>query len=77
MNPAKLEKIKGDLANHSTRGELARVLGVHPLTIKRWRSEGRIPAPAARGTNGWHLWSPDQVQRIIQERTSRGGVDHG
>lgn len=74
MNRSKLETIKGDLQNHSTRGELAKVLGVHPLTIKRWRKEGKIPPPAALCTNGWHLWSPEQVRRIIERKTSRGGL---
>jgi DNA-binding transcriptional MerR regulator len=72
MNFTRLEQIKAQHPTHSTRAELAKVLGVHPQTIKRWRKEGRIPEPAQRGTNGWHLWSPQQVQRMIKERTSRG-----
>ena len=72
MNRTRLAGIKGPFQNYSTRAELAAALGVHPQTIKRWRAEGKIPDGEERGTNGWQLWSPEQVRRIIQWRTNRG-----
>lgn len=68
----RLAYIKGEYRNHSTRAELARVLGVHPQTVKRWWKDGTIPPPDATARNGWNLWSPEQVRRMIQSRTNRG-----
>lgn len=51
--------------------ELAAYLNVDQSTVKRWRQRRKIPAPSLVLENGTRLWSPEQVQEILDKRTGK------
>lgn len=61
-----------DRQHYSTRGELARTLGIRVDRLKEWERAGKVPPPDAVSEHGWKLWSPETVGRIIRWRTNRG-----
>jgi DNA (cytosine-5)-methyltransferase 1 len=46
-----------------TLSEAAQLVGVAPITLKRWLLSGRV-AEVARDRNGWRVFSDNDVQRI-------------
>jgi len=48
---------------YSTNVEVARELGVNPVTLWRWRKKGAIPA-GLRSRTGQVLFAPDEVALI-------------
>ena len=55
---------------HYTAAELARYVGVHVRTLRRWVAKGKIPKPACRADNGYGLWTPEQAREVLRWRLS-------
>jgi len=49
--------------NYSTKDEVAKDLGINPVTLWRWRKKGAIPT-GLRSRKGKVLFSPDEVTQI-------------
>ena len=45
------------------RGELARLAGCHPETVRFWEREGLLPAPP-RTASGHRLYGPEHLRRL-------------
>jgi excisionase family DNA binding protein len=43
----------------------ANVLGVHPITLRRWISSGRVPALQLGGPGNAVRLDPDELERFI------------
>jgi excisionase family DNA binding protein len=48
-----------------TAGEVAKLAGVHRLTLLRWIREGRL-TDAARDRNGWRIFSEELTQQVVE-----------
>jgi len=48
--------------------EVARRVGVHADTLRRWVRTGRIPEPR-RDRNDWRVFSESEIQQIISFAT--------
>lgn len=46
-----------------TLSEAARLVGVAPITLKRWLLSRKV-GEVARDRNGWRVFSPDDIRRI-------------
>jgi len=52
------------------RRQLAKLLGVHPETISRWKRSGRLPTPIVNGRNFYwtkaqiDIWSRQQLTTV-------------
>ncbi|MDP9366685.1 MAG: helix-turn-helix domain-containing protein [Chloroflexota bacterium] len=51
-------------------GDVAKVLGVVPATVKLMVRSGRLQ-PAARTVGGLHLFAPADVARLAQQRAGQ------
>jgi DNA-binding transcriptional MerR regulator len=51
--------------NYSTKDEVAKDLGINPVTLWRWRKKGAIPT-GLRSRNRQVLFSPDEVTQILE-----------
>lgn len=47
-----------------TISEVARKLNVNPVTIRRWEKKG-VCIPAVRTSNGYRIYSPKDVERLL------------
>lgn len=56
-----------------TPGEVARLFGVHPKTIARWASAGRLTP--ARTLGGHRRYRASEVHELWSEMTSRERQD--
>lgn len=52
--------------------EIARQIGVTPMTIKNWEGRGCIPQAQRMGIDRRRVWDSDQVQTILQFAESNG-----
>lgn len=43
----------------------ARLIGVAPITLKRWLLAGKV-AEVGRDRNGWRVFTPADIQRILR-----------
>lgn len=43
--------------------EAAKEIGVHPVTLKRWFTSGKV-VDVAKDRNGWRIFSEEDIQRI-------------
>lgn len=43
--------------------EAARLIGVAPVTLKRWLLEAKV-ADVARNRNGWRVFTSEDIERI-------------
>jgi DNA-binding transcriptional MerR regulator len=43
--------------------EAARIIGVAPITLKRWLLEQKV-SEVARNRNGWRVFTPADIERI-------------
>ncbi len=50
-----------------SRQDLARLFGVHPITIDAWTREGRIPAPIRVGFKP--RWHPALIAKLLNPAT--------
>ena len=57
-----------------TAATLARFLSVSPRTIRRWRSQGRIPYVETPG--GTYRYDPAQVEEVLVEHTASDYARH-
>lgn len=55
-------------------GQLRMMLGLSDATFKRYRKAGRIPDPEITLSNGWPLWSDQQVKDLLARRITLGRV---
>lgn len=59
-----------EYAHYNTRGELARLLGVHSANITRWVKQGRIPGPCVElnmgGSTPWKMWCPEHTGVVLR-----------
>lgn len=55
-----------------TFGQLASLLGVSHTTVKRAIKDGRIPPAELELSNGWRLWSREQVRTLLSRKIERG-----
>jgi excisionase family DNA binding protein len=46
--------------------EVANLIGVHKVTLKRWLSSGRVKEPRHEriGRQNWRVWTERDVQRL-------------
>ena len=51
--------------NYNTKDEVAKDLGINPVTLWRWRKKGAIPA-GFRSRDGKVLFSPQEVTQILE-----------
>lgn len=58
----------------ATSGQLRLILGLSGATMKRAIKDGRIPEPEYTLSNGWRLWSAEQVKILLLRRIERGRV---
>jgi len=60
--------------------EVAKRVGVHADTLRRWVRTGRIPEPS-RDRNDWRVFTEGEIQQIINFATftkpSSGSMEHG
>lgn len=49
-----------------TTKDLAREMGLHPRTVKRWWRLLRVPPDACAG-NGCHRWTPRAGKRLLKK----------
>lgn len=59
------DAVLGDFEKYYGTGDAARVFGVHPQTLARWRKEGRIYA--IRTPGGWWRYSHTEIQRLWEK----------
>jgi len=52
-----------------TTEEIAKKLGIHPATIRKYIRQGLLPAVRLQGM--WRV-RPEDYQRFLEERTKRG-----
>lgn len=45
-------------------GDVAKLVGRHPDTLRRYEAKGLIPAARRDPFSGWRLWSRDDVETI-------------
>ena len=48
---------------HYRLSQVARLIGVAPITLKRWLLSGRV-AEVQRDRNGWRLFTEADIERI-------------
>lgn len=48
--------------------EVAREAGVSATTIRRWLKNRKIPEPG-KDRNGWRVWTPDEMQAVVELAT--------
>lgn len=48
-----------------TLSEAARIIGVAPITLKRWLLSRKV-AEVSRDRNGWRVFTEDDIRRIEQ-----------
>jgi excisionase family DNA binding protein len=51
--------------------EVAKLAGVHRLTLLRWIRDGKMP-DVSRDRNGWRIFSEEETARIVAYATSVG-----
>src|SRR5438874_3218381 len=51
--------------------EVAKLAGIHRLTLLRWIREGRMP-DVSRDRNGWRIFSEEETARIVAYAMSVG-----
>ena len=60
-----------------TTSEAARKVGLHPITLQRWISAGKVkaPKPTLVGAVGYRLWSPRDVESLhrVKDKIHRKG----
>lgn len=60
-----------------TTSEVAKKIGIHPVTLQRWIKAGKVraPAPILVGAVGYRLWSVDDIDNVkaVKETTYRKG----
>ena len=60
-----------------TTSEIARKVGLHPITLQRWISAGKVkaPKPTLVGAVGYRLWSLRDVESLqgFKDKTYRKG----
>ena len=78
-DPFRLVRYRGWVIEGYTLGQLARMLGRKPVTIRRWESEGVIPAapfelPGAGGDDRGkrRLYSREHMEGILEIATEEG-----
>jgi excisionase family DNA binding protein len=59
-------------ASLMTKGEVARVAGVTPVTIRAWADAGLLPVE--RTSSGIRLFRRDDVLRFLRERGVRAAA---
>lgn len=63
-------KAKGKgFEKHLTAGELAKLIGVHKLTILRRIESGALVPDGGSNARGWWLFSPQQAKQILRARS--------
>ena len=55
------------MTDEISSGELARICGVSPDTIRHYERVGVLPA-AVRGANGYRRFPPDSIERVLLVR---------
>lgn len=58
---------KGELCTWFTRSEVAKMLGTDRKSARNL--ERKMGIVTRELPNGWHLWSPEDVQRVVAKRT--------
>ncbi len=48
-----------------TIAEVAKRVGIHADTLRRWVKTGKIPEPS-RDRNDWRVFTEDEIQEIIR-----------
>jgi hypothetical protein len=54
-----------------TTKQVARLLGIHHLTLYQMLRDGRIPEPPRNPANNYRVWTPQFVEQIKQEMGAR------
>lgn len=57
-----------------TMTEVAKALGVHRDTLKRWIKEGKIPEARRNSTNSYRMFTQDDVDKIRLLMQQRKGM---
>jgi excisionase family DNA binding protein len=54
------------LRKQHTTSEVARIVGIHLATLRRWIAQGKVqaPKPTLIGAVGYRLWSQDDIARL-------------
>lgn len=76
-DPFRLVRYRNRVIEGYTLGQLARMLGRKPVTIRRWESEGVIPAapfelPGADVRGKRRLYSREHMEGILEIATEEG-----
>lgn len=53
-----------------TIATVAKKIGVHPLTLRRWLLAGKITG-IAKNRNGWWVFEPKDIEKILQWKDYR------
>lgn len=55
-----------------TTVEAAKKVGLHPITLQRWISAGKVkaPKPTLVGAVGYRLWSASDVEGLRSQKES-------
>jgi len=53
-------------------GDVAKLVGRHPDTLRRYEAKGLIPAPRREPFSGWRVWTREEVERIRRLVNSAG-----
>jgi hypothetical protein len=54
-------EVPRNLPRYLTSADLAKLLGIHTRTLKRWRAAGLVPPPVR--AYGWLKWPRDTITR--------------
>ena len=58
-----LIRLDTGMSNLFTTQEAARLIGVAPVTLKRWLVDAKV-ADVARNRNGWRVFTSEDIERI-------------
>ena len=56
-----------------TRGEVADLIGVHPMTVHKWHEAGKLPRAVRIGPRA-RRWRADEMQAWIDSRERCGAA---
>jgi excisionase family DNA binding protein len=59
-------------SQHLSSAEVAQMLGVTKTTLKAWLRAGKIPEPERDPSNGYRIWTLQEVDQIRKRLREEG-----
>lgn len=50
--------------NYFTIGEMAKILGISPRTLKNHEKQGKIPKPMRNASNNWRVYTEEDIEKL-------------